>query len=504
MAFNFYMPDIGEGVVEGEIVSWKVKQGDRVKLDQPLVEVMTDKATVELPSPRAGTIVKIHYQDGQICPVGQILVTIEEEAGAAASPGPAGNGQPGHASPPPPAPHAAAPPTPPAPAQAAGPRPRSPTHTASPPPFPPGPSAAAPPPFGSGPAIPGQAAQAAAPGPSGSATAPYPAVSAAVAHAAGGAIQVVDATPSRQRVLATPATRRLARQLGVEIGRVPPTGPHGRVTTADVRSYQSNGGAIHAEAAAPAPQQPSGPPASSISDPGRVGDEERIPLRGIRRRIAESMARSKRTAAHFTYVEEIDMTELVAVRERARARAAERGVKLNYLPFIVKACVSGLKKWPQLNASLDETTQEIVRKKYYHVGIAAQGPQGLTVSVVRDADRRSIFDLSREIDRLAEAVRGNTATREELTGSTFTITSLGKLGGVLATPIINFPEVAILGVHKIEERPAVRNGQIVIRQLMNLSISVDHRLADGWDGAMFVQDVKSLLEDPTTMFMEMV
>jgi pyruvate dehydrogenase E2 component (dihydrolipoamide acetyltransferase) len=224
----------------------------------------------------------------------------------------------------------------------------------------------------------------------------------------------------------------------------------------------------------------------------------------MRKRIAESMARSVHTAAHFTYVEEIDMTELVAVRERAKARAAERGVKLNYLPFIVKAVVSGLKKWPQLNASLDEATQELVRKKYYHVGIAAQGPHGLVVSVVRDADRRSIFDLSREIDRLGEAVRDNTATREDLTGSTFTISSLGKLGGVLATPIINFPEVAILGVHKIEERPAVRHGQIVIRHLMNLSISVDHRLADGWDGAMFVQEVKSLLEDPTTMFMEMV
>ncbi|HEX8108147.1 MAG TPA: dihydrolipoamide acetyltransferase family protein, partial [Kofleriaceae bacterium] len=338
------------------------------------------------------------------------------------------------------------------------------------------------------------------PGPSATPTAPYPAVTAS------GAIQVVDATATHQRVLATPATRRLARQLGVEIGRVPPTGPHGRVTTADVQRYQSNGGAAaHAESpAAPAPQHAPAPPIASISAPGRDGDEERIPLRGIRRRIAESMARSKRTAAHFTYVEEIDMTELVAVRERAKARAAERGVKLNYLPFIVKACVSGLKKWPQLNASLDETTQEIVRKKYYHIGIAAQGPQGLSVSVVRDADRRSIFDLSREIDRLAEAVRGSTATREELTGSTFTITSLGKLGGVLATPIINFPEVAILGVHKIEERPAVRHGQIVIRHLMNLSISVDHRLADGWDGAMFVQDVKSLLEDPTTMFMEMV
>jgi pyruvate/2-oxoglutarate dehydrogenase complex dihydrolipoamide acyltransferase (E2) component len=438
MAFNFYMPDIGEGVVEGEIVAWKVKEGDRVTLDQPLVEVMTDKATVELPSPRAGTIVKIHYKDGQICPVGQILVVIDD-AGAAVS-------------------------TTPEPPVHDGKPADKPEH--------------------------GRAAPASNPTrPTATATAP-----AASSGSGGGAIQVVDATTARARVLATPATRRLARQLGVEIGKVPPTGPHGRVTTEDVRGFRGNG-------AGPATRP--GPTHAPIAI-AKGGDEERIPLRGMRKRIAESMARSKQTAAHFTYVEEIDMTELVAVRERGKSRAAERGVKLNYLPFIVKAVVSGLKKWPQLNASLDEQTQEIVRKKYYHIGIAAQGPNGLVVSVVRDADKRSIFDLSREIDRLGDAVKAGTATREDLTGSTFTITSLGKLGGVLATPIINFPEVAILGIHKIEERPAVRGGQIVARHLMNLSISVDHRLADGWDAAMFVQDVKALLEDPTTMFMEMV
>jgi pyruvate dehydrogenase E2 component (dihydrolipoamide acetyltransferase) len=420
MAFDFYMPDIGEGVVEGEIVSWKVKVGDKVKLDQPLVEVMTDKATVELPSPRAGTIAKINFKDGDICPVGKILVVIDEDGAPASKASPSSNGGGGHK------PHAEPPKTP-----------RPATNTAAP-------------------------------------TQP---------------IQVVDATEERARVLATPATRRLARQLGVEIGRVPATGKHGRVTTEDVKSFQS--GASTAMV-----------PTRGKSQLGNL--EERIPLRGMRKRIAESMSRSVNTAAHFTYVEEIDMTELVTVRDRAKARAAERGVKLNYLPFIVKAVTSGLKKWPALNASLDEATQEIVRKKYYHIGIAAQGPHGLVVTVVRDADMRSIFDISREIDRLADAVRTNTATRDDLTGSTFTISSLGRLGGVLATPIINFPEVGIIGVHKIEERPAVRNGQIVIRHLMNLSISVDHRLADGWDGAMFLQDVKSLLEDPTTMFMEMV
>jgi pyruvate dehydrogenase E2 component (dihydrolipoamide acetyltransferase) len=466
MAFNFYMPDIGEGVVEGEIVSWKVQEGDHVVLDQPLVEVMTDKATVELPSPRAGRIGKIHFRDGDICPVGQVLVAIEEDAVAGATP----EAAPGKTV-------AATPEVPPQARSENGHGSRAGHGPSAPPMSPPRPS----------------------PSPS-----PSSSPSAAAAAPAGAAIQVVDATASRPRVLATPATRRLARQLGIEIGRVPPTGKHGRVTTADVRGFGSNGGAADGHGTAPAtgetPARPTHPPIAIA----RGGDEERIPLRGIRKRISESMARSKHTAAHFTYVEEIDMTELVAVRERARERASERGVKLTYLPFIVKATVSGLKKWPQLNAALDETTQEIVRKKYYHIGIAAQGPHGLAVSVVRDADRRSMFDLSREIDRLGEAVRANTATRDELTGSTFTISSLGKLGGLHATPIINFPEVAILGVHKIEERPAVRHGQIVIRQLMNLSISVDHRLADGWDGAMFIQEVKSLLEDPTTMFMEMV
>jgi pyruvate dehydrogenase E2 component (dihydrolipoamide acetyltransferase) len=432
VAFDFYMPDIGEGVVEGEIVAWKVKEGDVVKLDQPIVEVMTDKATVELPSPRAGTIAKINYKDGEICPVGKVLVVIEEANGKKTAPPP----------------------------EREEPRPKSSTQQA----------------------MHRQIAESIPP--------PLP-----VAQSTG-SIEVVDVSRERARVLATPATRRLARQLGVEIGRVPATGKHGRITTDDVKRFKTS----PSSASLPASAKPAYAPIAIA----KAGEEERIPLRGMRKRIAETMARSVHTAAHFTYVEEVDMTELVTVREHAKARAAERKLKLTYLQFIVKAVVAGLKKWPMLHASLDESTQEIVRKKYSHIGIAAQGPHGLAVSVVRDADRRSIFDLAKEIDRLGEAVKAGTATREELTGSTFTISSLGKLGGVLATPIINFPEVAIIGVHKIEDKPAVRDGAIVVRSLMNLSISVDHRLADGWDGAMFLQDVKALLEDPTTMFMEMV
>ncbi len=443
MAFEFHLPDLAEGMTEAEVVGWKVKEGDAVALDQPLVEVMSDKATVEIPSPRAGTLSRINFREGQVCKVGEVLFVIDEAGKAASAPSASASAS---AS-------AAAPATPVA-RKANG---NGQGHTATP--------VAAP------------AARASAP---------------PAAHAP----EVIDARPG-QRVLATPATRRLARQLGVELRGVPATGRNGRVTSDDVRRTAEGG-----------PRQTGGQTAQSRGfAPMAIasgGEEERIPLRGLRKRIADNMARSVATAAHFTYVEEVDATELVAVRKRAAERASERGIKLTYLPFIVKAVVAGLKRWPQLNASLDETTQEIVRKKYYHVGIAAQGPQGLMVTVVRDADRRSIFDLAAEMDRLGKAVQDGTATRQDLTGSTFTISSLGKLGGVMATPIINFPEVAILGVHEMKQRPAVVDGEIAIRWLMNLSISVDHRLADGWDGAMFVQEIKSLLEDPTLMFMEMI
>jgi pyruvate dehydrogenase E2 component (dihydrolipoamide acetyltransferase) len=430
MAFEFKLPDIGEGVVEGEVVKWKVAEGDTIALDQPMVEIMTDKATVEIPAPRGGRVAKIMVPEGKICAVGQVLIVIEEAGKAAAPSG--GNGKGG----------------------ARVEQPTSPPMPAQPP----------------------------------------------VAAKIGVPLTVPSTTGSSeargegQRVLATPATRRLARELGVDLQSVRPTGRNGRVTSDDVRGARGQ----------PAPR-----PSSVSVEIGSVAvaptaNEERVPFRGVRKAIAANLARSKQTAAHFTYVEELDVTDLVALRARAKERAAERGVKLTYLPFIVKAAVSALRKWPSLNSSLDEQTQEIVLKKVYHIGIATQGPQGLSVGVIRDADRRSLFELSREIDRLAEAIRSGRAAREELTGSTFTISSLGQLGGVLATPIINFPEAAIMGVHKIAEKPAVRNGEIVARHLMNLSISVDHRIADGYDGAMFLQEVKAYLEDPTLMFMEMV
>jgi pyruvate dehydrogenase E2 component (dihydrolipoamide acetyltransferase) len=232
--------------------------------------------------------------------------------------------------------------------------------------------------------------------------------------------------------------------------------------------------------------------------------EERVPFRGVRKKIAENMARSKRIAAHFTYVDECDVTDLVALRGRAKKRAEERGVKLSFLPFIVKAVVAALKKYPIVNATLDEGKNEIVLKKRYHIGVAAASDEGLLVPVIRDADQKSLFDVARELATLSEKAKLGKATRDELTGSTFTISSLGSLGGVLATPIINHPEVAILGVHKIQQKPVVRDGQIVIRDVTNFSISLDHRVVDGYEGAQFLAHVIELLSDPTLMFLELV
>lgn len=443
MSFEFHLPDLAEGMTEAEVVDWKVKEGDTVALDQPIVEVMSDKATVEIPCPRAGIVAKLNYGPGETCAVGHVLFVINEGGEATAD----------------------------VIADAAS-----------------------------------EFDEAAV-----SAKTTVFTGSPTLAPTRSSGVEVIDASAGRERVLATPATRRKARQMGIELAQVSGTGRNGRVTNDDLRDFETRGsnghgtggnGASTEVASAPAQARPavSKQPVSIAA----LGEEERIPFRGMRKRIADNMTRSAFTATHFTYVEEVDTNDLVDVRDRAKARGQERGVKLTYLPFIVKAVVAGLKRHPSLNSSLDERSNEIVVKRYYHIGIATQGPQGLTVCVVRNADRLSIFEIAAEIDRLAEAVRSGTATRDDLTGSTFTISSLGKLGGLMATPIINFPEVGILGVHKMEQRPAVVNGEIAIRWKMNLSISLDHRLVDGYDGAMFVQDVKGLLEDPTMMFMEMV
>jgi pyruvate dehydrogenase E2 component (dihydrolipoamide acetyltransferase) len=424
--FEFKLPDIGEGVVEGEIVKWLVKEGDRIGEDQPMVEVMTDKATVEIPSPRAGVVAKIHVGEGKICKVGQVMLAIDVAGGNGKAQTQTQTRTPTQA--------------------------RTRTETENP-----------------------------------TATTSTPATASAPAFA-----------PASGKALATPATRKLARDLGVDISTVKGSGPNGRVTAEDVKA--ATGQAKQFARAAEEEVRRLPEPPRAVQQQG----DERVPLRGLRKKIAENMALSTRTAAHFTYVEECDVTELVAYRDRAQARAEERGVKLTYLPFIVKAVCAGLKKFPMCNATLDEPKQEIIYRKSYHIGIGTATTEGLMVAVVRDADRRSIFDLAGEIDRLAKAAREGKAKREELMGSTFTITSLGALGGVLATPIINFPEVAILGVHAFRDQPRVHNKEIVIRTVGNLSVSFDHRVVDGFEGAMFLQEVVKYLQDPTLMFMEMV
>ncbi len=455
MPFEFKLPDIGEGIHEGEIVKWLVKEGDIVREDQPMVEVMTDKATVEIPAPRAGRILKLNAKEGETVKVGSVLVIIEELSEA----------KPEAQKTPPPAP------------------PRHGEGSTSPVPSPQAERARER--WEGGQGVRSEATAVAAPPP------PSP-----------------PAAPA-QRVLATPATRKLARELGVDIAQIQGTGPGGRVTDEDVRRFA-------AARTAPQPPPPTPPPPSPAPTPSPTAPafapgavvtdrrEERISLRGIRKRIAEHMHQSKTTAAHFTYVDEVDMTELIQVREQMKPLAEQKGVKLTYLPFIVKASVAALKEMPILNASIDEAKGEIVIKKYYNIGIATATEDGLIVPVIKDADRKSLLEIAMEIERLAKAAREGKIALSDLQGGTFTITSLGALGGLFATPIINYPEVAILGIHEIKRRPVVKDDQIVIRDIMYVSLSFDHRLVDGDVGARFCKKIISYLENPKLLFLELV
>jgi pyruvate dehydrogenase E2 component (dihydrolipoamide acetyltransferase) len=272
--------------------------------------------------------------------------------------------------------------------------------------------------------------------------------------------------------------------MDVDLTTVTGSGPGGQITAEDVRSAKVSAGLV-----APAPR------------PTVTGDV-RIPFRGVRRKIAEHMLRTQREVAQFTYVEEVDATELVELRAKAEARLSSHGIKLSYLPFFIKAVVDALKKQPQLNAYLDEKAAEIVQRHEHNIGLAAQTPEGLMVPVIRNADKRSLLDLAREVERVATAARTGHVSPGDLGDSTFTITSLGTLGGIVATPIINYPEVAILAVHKIVKRPVVVDDKITIREMMNLSLSVDHRMVDGYDAAKFVAEIKSSLETPGLLFLE--
>jgi pyruvate dehydrogenase E2 component (dihydrolipoamide acetyltransferase) len=298
----------------------------------------------------------------------------------------------------------------------------------------------------------------------------------------------------------------MARELGLDVNVIAGTGPGGRVTKEDVEAFRNgtNGHQRRVEQPRPPPDAPG--PAPEPSPPTPLPPptaDERVPLRGIRRKIAENMARSKRTAAHFTFVEQVDVTELVRAKDRMAAAAKEEGVKVTFLPFVVKAAVAALRKHPRLNATMDEERQELVLRARRDIGIASATEEGLVVPVIRGADRLSILDLAREIERLAAASKAGRLRPEDVGHSTFTITSLGALGGLFATPVLNHPEVAILGIHRIRPTPVVRDGQVVVREVMHLSVTSDHRVVDGHEAAAFAYEVIRALEDPSVMFLRM-
>jgi pyruvate dehydrogenase E2 component (dihydrolipoamide acetyltransferase) len=414
MAFEFKFPDVGEGIHEGKIVEWLVTAGATVKVDQPLVKVETDKAVVELPSPRAGVILELRAGAGEVIHVGDILVIIGE-AGEQAAPA-------------------------------------------------------------------GAAATKAAPAPQAQAAAPP------AAPPAGPAL----------RPLATPHTRALARKLGVDLAALAGTGKNGRITDEDVERASRGGIPTPAPASAPVAR-----PAPAPVRPAEItesGPVERVPVTHLRKVIADNMALSKHTSAHVTHVDEADVTDLLALYKKAKGEVeAGGGAKLTLLPFFLKAIVAGLKTHPLLNASYDGAKGEIVLKRYYNIGIAVDAPDGLMVPVVRDVDRKGVTEIARELADLSQRARERRLTLDELRHGSFTVTNIGPIGGLFATPIIRQPELAIVGLHTIQERPSVVDGAVVPRMKMYLTVSFDHRIIDGAEAARFMTDLVKLVSNPALL-----
>ncbi|MGZ3694700.1 MAG: dihydrolipoamide acetyltransferase family protein [Bdellovibrionota bacterium] len=411
------LPDLGEGVMEGEVVKWRVKPGDQVTEDQVVLEIMTDKATVEIPTKYTGKVSELVFKEGDIAKVGAVMMRLEGSGSASAK----------------------APEKAPAPvAKAAALVAKAPVQ----------PSAPAP--------------------------------------------RLAAANPDVQ---AAPAVRKLARDKGIELGFVRGTGPHGRVLLEDVENFKGGTAA--------------GMASRTFTGGGVRGqrNEERVPVRGLRRKIAEKMAQSMRTVANFSYVEECDVTELSEFRTKLKPKAEKMGTKITFMPFIAKAVTIALKEFPDLNATLVEENghpTEIIYKKYYNLGIAVDTPEGLTVPVLKDVDCKGIWELSTEIQELGKKARDKKLSVADLHEGTFTISNAGNIGGLFAPPIINYPEVAIMGVHQIKRRPMVIDEQIVIRDVMYLSLSLDHRVVDGAVAARFMNRVVALLQDPKLLLAELM
>ncbi|CAB3917155.1 Lipoamide acyltransferase component of branched-chain alpha-keto acid dehydrogenase complex [Achromobacter mucicolens] len=459
------MPDIGEGIAEVELVGWHVKVGDTVAEDQPLADVMTDKATVEIPSPVVGKVISLGGDVGQVMAVGGELIRLEVEgegnvkAGAAAAAAPAAK---------------AAVPAAGGIAADGAPRAGGPSLVES--------GVAASTPATSPPARSSSSASTSA---SASGPASAPAKSPATRQSGGAPAAI---RQPGEKPLASPAVRKRAWDLGVELRFVQGSGPAGRILHEDLDAWlQGQGAASSARAGSAYVER---------------NDEDTVPVIGLRRKIAQKMAESKRRIPHFSYVEEIDVTELEDLRVQLNAKWGESRGKLTLLPLLARAMVVALRDFPQINARYDDEAGVVTRYGAVHIGIATQSDGGLMVPVMRHAEARDLWSMAAEINRLAQAVRSGSAGRDELSGSTITITSLGPLGGIVTTPVINHPEVGIVGVNRIVERPAFRNGAVVARKLMNLSSSFDHRVVDGMDAARFIQAVRALLEQPALLFVE--
>ncbi len=430
--FEFKMPDVGEGIHEGEVVKLYVKEGDHVEEFDTFAEIQTDKAVVEIPAPVTGKVKELRIKEGEVALVGSVIAVFDADGADAAE------------------------------AQS--------TAEAS-----------------------KEEVQ------------PAPAQPEKTEGAAPKAVSI----EKRRQILAMPSVRKLARQLGIDITQVQGTGKNGRITAEDVEAFAKDGQVAEtvepkekpAEVTKAAPVSPR--PITEKTPIVSVGTEERMPLKGIRRTIAKRMAESKYTAPHVTVMDEFDASELIAWRKWGKEHAADRDVKLTYLPFIIKASIVAVREFPMFNASIDDEKEEIVIKRYYHMGVATATDQGLMVPVIKDADQKTIFELADEILDKAIRAREMKLAPDELRGSTFTITNIGSFGGTFFTPIINYPEVAILGVGTIKEKPVVVDGEIVVRPLMYLSLSFDHRLIDGDVAARFLTRVKQLLENPKLLMLEM-
>ncbi len=417
MVFEFKLPDLGEGITEGEVVKWKVKEGDAVEEHQVVMEVETDKAIVEVPSPKKGKVVKLNKAEGDVVKVGETLLQIDVEG------------------------------APPEEKKVEEERARPPS------------------------------------------------------------LSVVGTLPEKEEVMASPKARTLAKKLGVDLGRVQGTGPGGMVTENDVNA------AATGAAAAPAPPPPAAAPAAkaapeapkeAVKEAGRdkYGDIEVVPIKGVRRSITKNLIASQRSVAFVTGMDDADVTELWDLRARERKIAREKGVHLTFLPFFMKAVQHALTAHPMINGSVDEKGENIILKKYFNIGFAVMTPDGLMVAVVKDVEKKTILELAAELQELSKKARDRKITLDELKGSTFTISNYGSFGGSYATPIINYPEVAILGTGKISERPWVRNGSIVVRKILPLSLTFDHRVIDGAEAAIFLSKIVKYIEDPGRIFIE--